>query len=69
MGKVKSRKPVEIMMAANFQANPSQSINPSHSLQEDNKADISDKQTLLAVLQFLKKNNLKVCSVAFIKNF
>lgn len=25
------------------------------------KADVSDKQTLLAVLQFLKKNNLKVC--------
>lgn len=29
-------------------------------LQNATKADVSDKQTLLAVLQFLKKNNLKV---------
>lgn len=27
---------------------------------EDAKVDISEKQTLLAVLQFLKKHNLKV---------
>jgi len=29
-------------------------------LQSQNTTDVSDKQTLLAVLQFLKKNNLKV---------
>lgn len=28
--------------------------------QSSPKSDVSDKQTLLAVLQFLKKNNLKV---------
>ena len=48
------------MMAANFSSVPHQNLNPNHALQEDNKTDVSDKQTLLAVLQFLKKNQLKV---------
>ena len=47
-------------MAANFSSGPQQNLNPGPSLQGDNKTDVSDKQTLLAVLQFLKKNNLKV---------
>lgn len=40
------------------QANMQQSL----PFQNVPKADVSDKQTLLAVLQFLKKNNLKVCN-------
>jgi hypothetical protein len=35
-------------------------MNTGLSLQSSSKSDVSDKQTLLAVIQFLKKNNLKV---------
>ena len=38
----------------------SHSMQGTSSLHNASKSDFSDKQTLLAVLQFLKKNNLKV---------
>lgn len=44
----------------------SQKMNTSLSLQSSSKSDVSDKQTLLAVIQFLKKNNLK-CTEELLK--
>ena len=44
-------------MAGGF--NPMQ-LDANSALSSDVKTDVSDKQTLLAVLQFLRKNNLKV---------
>jgi hypothetical protein len=48
-------------MASNFNQIASGNNFPAGGeIKSENKTDVSDKQTLLAVLQFLKKNNLKV---------
>ncbi|KAL4217145.1 Transcription initiation factor TFIID subunit 5 [Mactra antiquata] len=47
-------------MASNFNSLPANAGFVGDSgIQKESKADVSDKQTLIAVLQFLKKNNLK----------
>lgn len=48
-------------MASTFNSMASNnSFTTEAAVKTENKTDVSDKQTLLAVLQFLKKNNLKV---------
>ena len=54
-------------MASNFDSIASGNNFPAvGEIKSENKTDVSDKQTLFAVLQFLKKNNLKVSHEYFI---